>query len=183
MTPRPLRQRLEPRVRAAATTIAIVGMAAIASMAIPGCCRTDRTAHLTSATEPSLSRRRATLERYVTFRRTYAALDYAIDFDDDTSLAPGPSTVRCDIRIHAMIPPSEGASWIAGLERDPTAATSPRPDWLRDVPGAPSSPSLTGFSWYRDAPSPANGQGRAGRHVGISVANDEVVYRHVCAPN
>jgi hypothetical protein len=154
----------------------------LASTALVGC-RPDRTAHVNSRTQPNVAAKQQLLERYVTFRRTYLTLDYQIDFDDDTSFVPGPSTTRCDVRVHATIPTAEAPQWIAGLEPDAAPPTAARPSWIAAIPNAPVS--VSGFTWYRDKPSPSSldGNSDAGRRVGLSPDHAEVLYRLVCTPN
>jgi hypothetical protein len=144
-----------------------------------GCARREKTTHTTSAAVSGLAEKKAFLERFVTFRRHYEALDYKIDFDDETTLAPGPSTTACDVRIYAKIPSEEAFQWIDGLEADPAAPTAERLAWTKDVPSAPAS--TEGYAWYRDKPGPSKGE--EGKMVGLSKDRSEVLYRLVCTRN
>jgi hypothetical protein len=173
-----LSRRARQRVLLASFSVSL----SLASTALVGC-RSDRTAHVSSRTQPNVAAKQQLLERYVTFRRTYLTLDYQIDFDDDTSFVPGPSTTRCDVRVHATIPTAEAPQWIAGLEPDAAPPTAARPSWIAAIPNAPVS--VSGFTWYRDKPSPSSldGNSDAGRRVGLSPDHAEVLYRLVCTPN
>ncbi len=140
----------------------------------PLACKADKTTHSVSATFATLDERQRFLERYVTFRRTYDALEFKIDFVDDTSFAPGPSAVACDIRLYAKVPSDQLPKWSDGLEPWPAPTDL---GWAADMPSAPAD--LAGFAWYRDRPSDSG----AGRVAGVSQASSEVLYRNVCARN
>lgn len=162
-------------MRALVVTFGFLALATLGT----GCARREKTTHTTSAAVSGLAEKKAFLERFVTFRRHYEALDYKIDFDDETTLAPGPNTTACDVRIYAKIPSEEAFQWIDGLEADPVAPTAERLAWTNDVPSAPKS--TEGYAWYRDKPGPSKGE--EGKMVGLSKDRSEVLYRLVCTRN
>lgn len=134
-------------------------------------CQRDRSTHTRSDSLPTLAARQELLERYVTFRRHYTTLDFDLEYQDDPGLGLGPSTMGCDIRVHATVPASELATWSDGLA---AWAGPANPSWLATVPNAPTS--LDGFTWWR-------GNTRDSREVAISATTSEVLYWNVCARN
>jgi hypothetical protein len=65
----------------------------------------------TSETRPRLEDRVEFIERYVTFRRTYRKLAYAVDYQNNSGgMVPGPSD--WDIRLVAVVPAEEIDDWI-----------------------------------------------------------------------
>lgn len=95
----------------------------------------------TSASFPSLKDRVDFLQRYVSFRRAYEALDFAILYSNNGGgMVPGPS--EWDVRLVAVVPESEMAAWIPGSAPTPNAD----PAWLKSVP---TSLDLSGVNeWY-----------------------------------
>jgi hypothetical protein len=135
-----------------------------------------KTTHSTSAGVASLKDKQAFVEKYVTFRRSYSSLEYKIDFEDDTSMAPGPSSTACDVRLYAHVPGGEMNDWITGLE-----PTQPQDlTWTREIPNAPASSSQA-FTWYAAPPSSFGGSKVVGFSPGKGTA--EIFYRLVCARN
>jgi hypothetical protein len=110
---------------------------------------------------PTLKERIDFLQRYVTFRRTYETLDFAIQYSNNAGgMVPGPSD--CDIRLVAVVPAAELAAWIPGGSPVSNLDT----DWLKSVP---TSLDLSGINeWYIDGP----------RTVGLDRARRIVVYRN-----
>ncbi len=114
-----------------------------------------------SHTFPTLAEKKAFLERYVSFRRTYEDLDYLIAFrDGGDGGVPGPS--EWDIRLIATVPASEIDGWTSGL----TVTTAPDTGWLSQIGDAPSD--LTPFEWRGDSQ----------RLVGIDRVRRVVIYRN-----
>ena len=110
--------------------------------------------------------RQAFLERYVSFRRSYEALDFDIRYKDSGgSLVPSPT--EWDIRIAAKVPADEVVEWTKGLE---PAAVGDEVDtgWVERIPNAPAS--LEGFEWFED-----------GARVVVGVDSEErvVLYRNL----
>lgn len=118
------------------------------------------TTDTSSATFPTLAERVEFLERYVTFRRNYRELDFHVAYRNGGGPAPGPS--EWDIRVVAVAPPGELASWVpAGV----TAVADADRDWLAVVPGAERAAGIT--EWYVGP----------GSVVGIDRAKSVVAYR------
>ena len=117
------------------------------------------TTDTTSASIPALKDRVEFLQQYVTFRRTYDSLDFAIQYrNNNGGMVPGPSD--CDIRLVAIVPAAEISDWI------PAEAPVPKPDtaWLKSVP---TSLDLSGVDeWYVDG----------SKTVGLNRAKRIVVY-------
>ena len=157
---------------------ATVALVIAVALAFTGCTK-DKSTHSTSASLRSLKEKQAFVEGYVTFRRTYSALEFKIDFEDDTSWAPGPSATGCDVRLYAKVPEARVEDWIAG--RKPVAADPPASElgWVTEIPSAPNA--LTGFVWYDPPSSPFGGSVTVG--VRPSSPDSEVLYRAVCGRN
>ncbi len=114
-----------------------------------------------SNTFSTLAEKKAFLERYVSFRRTYEDLNYVIAFrDGGDGGVPSPS--EWDVRLIATVPTSEIDGWTSGL----AVTTAPDTGWLSDVPDAPSD--LRTFEWHGDTT----------RLVGIDRARRIVIYRN-----
>ena len=106
----------------------------------------------------SLQEKRAFVERYVTFRRNYHALDYAISHHNNSNgCLPGPSDT--DITLIAKVPLSELPQWTAGL--------SPAPHRPDSAPNLPSSIATDGVTAWFEGPS---------KVVGIDPQRGIVVY-------
>jgi hypothetical protein len=138
-----------------------------------------KTTHSTSAAVATLKDKQAFVEKYVTFRRSYSALEYKIDYEDDTSSAPGPSSTGCDVRLYAQVPGGEMNDWIAGLTK---VAAPPEPAdlaWTREIPNA--SQSLDSFVWYVAPPTAFGGSKVVGVSPGKTTA--EIYYHVICARN
>ena len=134
----------------------------LASVILPtGCGKSSpATTARTSAGLPSLKERIEFVQRYVSFRRTYEALDFSIHYTNGSDgMVPSPS--EWDIRLVAIVPAAEIASWIPAGSSAATADT----DWLKSVP---TSVDLSGVNeWY------VNGR----KLVGVDRARRIVVYR------
>lgn len=109
----------------------------------------------------TLAQRVAFLERYVTFRRTYRALEFqVVHANHSGGMVPGPS--EWDIRLVATVPADELEAWIpAGVLAQPR----PRELWLAEVPNAPGAEEFT--QWYEEAR----------RSVGVDRKANRVAYR------
>jgi hypothetical protein len=138
--------------------------------------KTNKTTHTTSATMPSLDEKKAFLERYVTFRRTYAALEFDIDYVDGSGMLPGGT--RADIRLYAKVPDGKTDEWTAGLDAVPKRpeGTSTYP-WVGSIPNAPKD--LGGFVWYEER----GGSAEHAKVVGVSKATSEILYRVMSSSN
>jgi hypothetical protein len=140
-------------MRSAALGFCVVLMAGCASQGLPS---TDTS----SSSLPSLETKVQFLERYVTFRRGYEALEFHVTYRNGGSFPPGPS--EWDIRLVARVPPAELASWVP--ERcAPTASADTT--WLGAVPGAEEAADIT--EWYIEPR----------RVVGIGRRRSVVAYR------
>ncbi|MGP0064476.1 MAG: hypothetical protein ACLQGP_12875 [Isosphaeraceae bacterium] len=114
-----------------------------------------------SAAIPSLGQRVEFLQRYVTFRREYRALDFHVVYHNNgEGRVPGPSD--WDIRLVAAVPPEELASWVPAGATTVSASDS---NWLDGVPGAQRAAAVT--EWY-SAP---------GRIIGVDRVRSIVAYR------
>ena len=104
---------------------------------------------------------RDSLNRYVTFRRTYKTLDFDINYQNNGGgLVPGPSD--WDIRLVATVPASQLQAWIPA---DGVASEAPDIRWLGSVP---TSLDVSGVDeWYADGL----------RIVGVDRDRGIVVYR------
>jgi hypothetical protein len=138
--------------------------------------KTDKTTHATSATMTSLDEKKAFVERYVTFRRTYTALEFKIDYVDGSGLLPGGT--RADIRLFARVPEGATDEWTAGLNAIPKRPedTSSYP-WVAGIPNAPKD--LGGFVWYEER----GGSAEHSKVVGVSKATSEILYRMIWSSN
>lgn len=116
----------------------------------------------TSAAFATLGERAAVLEKYVTFRRRYEALDFAINFRNNSGGVP-PGPTEWDIRLIAQVPATELTNWIpAGAK----SISNPDTSWLKDVP---TTIDLRGLSeWYE--------QGRI--QIGVDRAQRIIAYRN-----
>jgi hypothetical protein len=114
--------------------------------------------HATSAQFPSLREKTDFLERYVSFRRTYEALDFRIDFFNGGGGVPAPS--EWDVRLVARVPASEIQLWV------PQGITQSSQDreWLKSVPTTLELAGIT--EWY----------GEQGRVIGIDREHGIVAY-------
>lgn len=136
--------------------VLLLGIAGLAT----GCGKSGpATVDRTSAGLASLKERVEFAERYVSFRRTYEALDFSIQYFNGGGMVPGPSD--WDIRLVAVVPAAEMAAWIpAG-----SATATTDSEWLKSVP---TSLDLSGVKeWY------VNGQ----KTVGVDRERRIVVYR------
>jgi hypothetical protein len=140
-----------------------------------------KTTHSTSATVPAMKDKQAFVEKYVTFRRSYTALEYKIDYEDDTSSAPGPSSTGCDVRLYAEVPASEMNDWIAGLNKVEPPPEPAALAWAREIPNA--SQSLDGFVWYTAPPNVFGGSKVVGVSSGGGKTTASVFYHVICARN
>jgi hypothetical protein len=119
-----------------------------------------------SVTETSVARERLSdrvefIEQYVTFRRNYLDLEYDVMYQNNgKGLVPGPSD--WDIRIRAVVPDNEIATWIPS---DGTHTVQPPPAWTTTIPGHISTLGIT--EWYRVS----------GKEVGIDRATSTIAYR------
>ncbi len=116
----------------------------VSSLAGCGGSRGPASADTSSASFPTLAERVEFLQRYVTFRRGYRELDFHIVYRNGgggRGAVPGPS--EWDIRVVAVVPPGELASWVpAGV----TAVASADRAWLAVVPGGERAAGIT--EWY-----------------------------------
>ncbi len=119
----------------------------------------------TSEARTSLSERRAFLEQYVTFRRTYLELEYKIFYQNNSQGLPGPSD--WDIALRAVVPKEEVADWIPS---DASREEREAPDWATHIPGKIDASQIT--TWYR------SGQ----REVGVDKEAGIIAYRHHTMP-
>ena len=116
----------------------------------------------TSAAYTTLAERIAVLERYVTFRRSYETLAFAIHYRNNSAgLTPGPS--EWDIRLIAQVPAAEFADWIPAGAKPPV---KPDTGWFKDVP---TEFELSGLSEWHEL-------GRV--QVGIDRVQRIIAYRH-----
>jgi hypothetical protein len=142
-------------MRTAVVTLLVALLAGCGGSGGPATTRTS------SASLPTLAERVEFLQRYVTFRRSYRELGFQIVyFNGGGDWVPGPS--EWDIRLMAVVPPEELASWVpAGA----TAVSAADRAWLDVVPGAEQAAGIT--EWY-------SGPGSV---VGIDRAKSIVAYR------
>jgi hypothetical protein len=117
----------------------------------------------TSKARARLKDRVEFIERYVTFRRTYLNLEYAVDYQNNSGgMVPGPSD--WDIKLVAVVPAEEIDDWIPeGAAR----ADHAPPKWVESVPGDIPRDKVT--EWYRKGSSMA---------VGVHRETSTVVYRN-----
>ena len=135
---------------------------------LPGCTPTAQpgppTASETSAARPGLQDRIAFLEQYVTFRRSYVELEYAVDYQNNGGgRVPGPSD--WDIQIVAVVPPAEVDDWL------PSAVTKmeqPPPEWVKNTASGIASDEIT--EWYTEGNSIT---------VGVDRQTSTIAYRNV----
>ena len=100
------------------------------------------------------------LQRYVRFRREYRELDFHVVYQSNGGgRVPGPSD--WDIRLVAIVPPEELASWVPAGATTVSAFDS---NWLDGVPGAERAATVT--EWY-SAP---------GRIIGVDRVRSIVAY-------
>ena len=108
----------------------------------------------------TVTEKQAFLERYVSFRRRYDELDFAIRYiDGGDGMVPGPT--EWDVRILAKVPVGSLDEWASGMV--PTQI--PDVSWISSIPNAPIE--MASFEWYSGG----------GRIVGISRGNRLVLYR------
>ena len=132
-------------------------------IALSGCGgKTARTTDTDSTEFATLDEKKAFLERYVNFRRTYEELEFDITYTDGGGgRVPGPT--EWDIRLAAKVPGNGLDEWIAGLETKQGVDTT----WVSRIPKAPDK--LDGFEWATDGD----------RLVGIDPKQRLVVYWNV----
>jgi hypothetical protein len=119
------------------------------------------TTDTSSASISSLDQRVEFLQRYVTFRRDYRELDFHVLYHNNGGgLVPGPSD--WDIRVVAVVPPGELASWVPAGKM-PVRATDV--SWLVAVPGSKRTVGIT--EWYVESR----------KVVGIDRARSVMAYR------
>jgi hypothetical protein len=138
--------------------VVVVFVLLVFSMAGCGGSRGPASTDTSSASFPTLAERVEFLQRYVTFRRGYRELDFNIVHRNGGGGAvPAPS--ESDIRVVAVVPPGELASWVpAGV----TASASADRAWLAVVPGGERAAGIT--EWYV-GPTSVVGIDRAGSVV------------------
>ena len=108
----------------------------------------------------TVTEKQAFLERYVSFRRCYDELDFAIRYiDGGDGMVPGPT--EWDVRILAKVPAESLDEWVSGMELIQTSDVS----WVSSIPNAPTM--MASIEWYSGG----------GRIVGISRGNRQVLYR------
>jgi hypothetical protein len=110
----------------------------------------------------TVAERVALLEKYVTFRRGYESLDFAIRYQNNGGgMVPGPS--EWDIRVVAVVPASEMGAWIpAGV----AARSDVDAAWVKEVP---TGVDVSGVrEWYVTG----------GVVVGVDRSKRVVVYRN-----
>lgn len=109
----------------------------------------------------TLAEKQAFLERYVTFRRHYDALNFAISYlEGGDGLIPGPT--EWDVRLFALVPKESLDDWTSGLVSTQDSDLS----WVSSIPNAP--PKLNSFQWFSDG----------SRVVGINHEDRLVLYRN-----
>ena len=128
--------------------------------AAAGCSKpSPSSTHTTSAALPTVAERVSFLQQYVTFRRNYEQLDFAIDYTNNRGGVPGPSD--WDIRLAAVVLAAEIGTWVAGM----TPLKEPDAGWLKAIP---TNLDLSTVSeWY----------GKGQSVVGINRAKRIVIYR------
>ncbi len=115
----------------------------------------------TSVKRPDLKDRVKFIEQYVKFRRSYKKLEYSVTYHNNgDGSVPGPSD--WDIRLLAVIPPSEVKDWIPAK----AAVTKKFPTWLREWSGSIRTTGMT--EWYK----------AGGLEVGVDRATSTVAYRN-----
>ncbi len=120
----------------------------------------------TSEARSELTDRVATLEKYVTFRRTYEELDYDIMYQNNSSgMVPGPSD--WDVRLVAQVPRSELKQWVP---KGATKFDGSAQDWVTQIPGSIRRDGIT--EWYRSG----------GTIVGFDRDGSIVAYRNSSTP-
>jgi hypothetical protein len=101
------------------------------------------------------------LEQYVGFRRRYLALDFYIDYHNNSGgLVPGPSDWY--IGVVAKIPQTEIAQWTKGL----LPIKTPNIDWVDSLPGSIDRSGIS--TWYQSDY----------RLLGVDEKNAIIVYRN-----
>lgn len=96
----------------------------------------------TSAARPTLQDRINFIEQYVTFKRNYLKLEYEVQYHNNSGgIVPGPSD--WDIRILAVVPPSEIAAW---LPPNQSRISKQPPAWLTVMPNTIPIAKVT--EWY-----------------------------------
>lgn len=122
----------------------------------------SKTTDTNSAKFATLGEKKAFLERYVKFRRTYEELEFDISYTDggDGGL---PSPSYWDIRIFTKVPANEIDDWGVGL----AATQNVDAEWVSGIPKAPIK--LDDFEWLTDG----------NRLVGYDRKKRLVVYRNL----
>jgi hypothetical protein len=116
----------------------------------------------TSTVRPKLQDRINFIEQYVTFKRNYLKLEYEVQYHNNSSgIVPGPSD--WDIKILAVVPPSEIAAWFPSNQ---SSISKQPPAWLTAMPGTISRAKVT--EWY------ATG----GTEVGVDRNTSTIAYRN-----
>ena len=124
--------------------------------------RKSKTTNTDSAGFATLGEKQVFLEQYVTFRRNYESLEFAISYiDGEDDMVPRPT--EWDIRVSAKVPEGAIDAWISEMTQTKAADTS----WVSSIPNAPNR--LDAFQWYED--------GR--KLVGISPEARMVLYRNL----
>jgi hypothetical protein len=129
----------------------------------PGCDDSSgpATTNTSSTAFATLPEKIAFLEEYVSFRRTYEQLEFAVEYQNN-SKGPVPGPSDWDVRVIAKVPAEQLSQWIEGLK----PVESPDVEWLKTLP---QGTDHTGVSvWYR----------AGGRVVGVDEGNAVVVYRN-----
>lgn len=104
------------------------------------------------------------LQQYVTFRRAYYELDFAIFFQNNSEgLVPGPS--EWDIRLVASIPEADIKEWTKGLE--PIESVALETEWIKELPGPIDRSGIS--AWFK----------KGSKVVGVDNANHIIVYRNI----
>ncbi len=160
---------LGSRPRSALTALdrlaAACALAALAALILGGCCADDATGPPSTQTRSdagwSLDEKIRFVERYVTFRRQYLALDFDIEFHGGEGLAPGPS--EWDVRLVALVPESDLDAWIP--EGASPGAIDTR--WTETLPAGIDRRGVS--AWYS----------KGGVVVGVDRKASVVVYRNV----
>lgn len=101
------------------------------------------------------------VEQYLSFRRTYEALDFVVFYQNNSSgLVLGPSD--WNIQLVAKIPKAEIPRWTEGLN----AVTAANTDWLEYLPGEIDYSGIS--AWYASD----------NRLVGVDKVNAVIVYKN-----
>jgi hypothetical protein len=120
----------------------------------------------TSVARNGLADRVRFLENYVTFRRRYEELDYAIEYQNNAGgMVPAPSD--WDIRLIAVVPKADLEAWVpAGAEKK----DGPSPVWLTELPGTIERDGFT--EWYHKSETV----------IGVDRKRSIVAYRNASTP-